>query len=263
MTRTIAALALSLLCGAFAAEALAQPGLYTLGHGDIRAYYEDQQLHLRYQLDGGAVVNGQEVDSLNYWPVSFSLGDLIVSIADVPLQSPDSRFDFTGAAVGENLWLIPEGGTEAQGLGVPWLGFSTEELAFDDSWAGNQLHVNLIAATGPGHVSMFFSPEDEFAAPQVHFATLDGIDASDAYRESGSADRGLSAGVHSHVNWAFTQPGLYDLTFKFSGEHIADGYKEAIGTVHFAVAVPEPSCLSLLAAAVVSLGLRRRYSAAA
>lgn len=260
MIRTVASLTLSLMCGAFAANALAQPAFYTLGHGDIRAYYEDDELQLRYQLDGGAVVDGQPVDPDNYDPVSFSLGDLIVSIADVPLQSPDSRFDFTGASVGEDLWLIPEGGSEAQALSVPWLGFSTEELAFDDSWSGNQLQVNLISATGPGHVSMFFSPEDEFAAPQIHYATFDGIDASDVYRESGSADRGLSAGTHSHVNWAFTQPGFYDLTLKFSGEHATGGYKEAVGTVRFAMAVPEPSCLGLLAVAVVSAGLRRRHT---
>ena len=113
--------------------------------------------------------------------------------------------------------------------------------------------MNLLAATGPGHVSMFFSPEDEFAAPPVLFMTLDGIDGSDAYRQSGLVEPGLRVSTHSHVNWAFTQPGVYDVTLKFSGEHATDGYKETIGTVRFAVAVPEPS--SLVCATMLGVGL--------
>ena len=244
MIRTAVTLTLSIFCGASALHCPANAGLYTAGHGDIRAYYEGDQLKLRYELDSGAIVNGQVVNSGGVDPVSFSLSNLLVTLPDFPVASPDNRFDFTGAAIGENLWLIPEGQPEAEATGSPWLGFSTEELAFDDSWSGNQLQVNLIAAIGPGHVSMFFSPEDELAAPQVHFATLDGIDGSDAYKQYGSADLGLSVSTHSHVNWAFTQPGFYDVSLKFSGEHATDGYKEAFGTMRFAVAIPEPTSLA-------------------
>jgi surface-anchored protein len=252
------ALAVLLTCGAFAARALAGPGHYTLGHADIRPYYENAQLKLRYELSGGAIVDGQEVDPVNYNPVSFSPTGLIVTIADVPLMSPDNRFDFTGASVGENLWLMPEGNLEAEALGLPWLGFSTEEFAHDGSWVGDRLFINLIGKVGPGHVSMFFSPEDELAAPQVHFTTFDGIDGNDAYRQYGSADPGLSVGAHTHVNWAFTQPGLYDLTFRFSGQHATDGYKEAIGTFTFQVgAVPEPASLAM-AIIGATAALRRR-----
>jgi surface-anchored protein len=250
------ALAVWSLCGVFAVESMAA-GIFTLGHADIRPYYDNAQLKLRYQLPGEAIVDGQEVDPVNHNPVSFQVSDLIVTVADVPLASPDNRFDFTGASVGENLWFIPEGHDEAEALGVPWLGFSTEEFARNDSWVGNKLHMDLIGATGPGVVSMFFSPEDDITAPQVLFSTFDGIDGSDAYREYGSTDPGLALSTHTHVNWAFTQPGLYNLTLKFSGQHSADGYKETVGTFTFQV-VPEPAGLVLIGSGALALILLRR-----
>ena len=46
------------------------------------------------------------------------------------------------------------------------------------------------------------------AGPSVYMATSDGIDADDCFY--------LTAGSHDHVNWTFTQPGVYALTFRMT-----------------------------------------------
>lgn len=253
MIRTVTTLALSFFCGAFAIQAMAEPGLYTLGHGDIGPSYENGQFKLQLHLDASGIVDGQRVDPAG---VSFAPGDLIVTLPDVPVQSPDSRFDFTGVSTGENFWLIAQSNAQAYSLSVPWLGWSTEELISGD-WVGNRIDFRLIGKTGPGHVSMFNSPNGPGSPPAVHFATFDGIDGNDV---AGLADDlpGLLVGQHMHANWAFTQPGLYELTFKASGTHAIDGYKEAVGTFRFAIAVPEPGSAALLAlAAPAALAFRR------
>jgi surface-anchored protein len=248
-------------------------GLYTEGHGDVRAYYQDGQLKLRYQLDYGGIVDGNEVGSYDEMtgpvPASFGLDQLIVSIPETSLaQSPDNRFDFTGAGVGENLWFIPEGADYS----LPWLGFSTTELD-QNEWAGETLgelnfgflQMELLSVSGPAgsHFSLFYNPQDEFSAPLVHFATSDGIDANDVFKgESvhGGTTPQLSVGTHIHSNWMFTQPGIYDVTLKFSGEHLVDGYKEVSGTVRFEVAsIPEPNTIILMSIGMIALlGVARK-----
>ena len=88
--------------------------------------------------------------------------------------------------------------------------------------------------------------------PAVQFATLNGIDGTDSYG-FGSPFPGFPTSTHAHASWFFTKPGIYDVTLKFSGTHIVDGYKEAIGTVRFAVAVPEPTSIVVLLTGVVGL----------
>lgn len=250
------ALAATVTCQATLAAAA---GVYTLGHGDIRAYYEGGELKLRYQLDAGAVVDGASVNPGGSAPVSFALDDLVATIPETPfVQSPDERFDFTGAAVGEDLWFIPEGGTEAAALELPWLGFSTEELD-QQAWAGEtlgelnfgHLQLELLGVNGPAgsQFSLWYSPQDEISLPLIHFATSDGIDANDVFKSEsvyGGTISGLPTSTHVHTNWFFSQRGIYDITLKFSGTHLADGYMEAIGTVRIAVGVPEPTSLILL-----------------
>jgi surface-anchored protein len=259
--------------GLFGEQVSFAAGRYSLGHADVRAYYEAGELKLRYQLSGGALVDGAPVDPITGTEaVSFGLNELVTWIPDVsiPLPPGDTRFDFLGAAPDASVWLIPEGGTEAESLGLPWLGFSTEELVHED-WKGfddhgvhsGLLRLDLLSVEGPAgaHLSMFYSPQDELTTPVVHFASSDGIDATDTYRSSDGLIEGLPTSTHSHVNWVFTEPGEYDVTLKFSGTHLVDGYKEAIGTVRFAVAVPEPSTLGMLAGSgIVAAGfLRRRW----
>jgi surface-anchored protein len=254
MLGIICALALAILTSSTYAD-----GVYTLGHGDVRVYYEAGQLKLRYQLDAGAVVDGTAVNPGASEPVSFALDELVATLPATPfVQSPDTRFDFTGAAVGEDLWFIPEGGTEAAALELPWLGFSTEELD-QQAWSGETLgdlnfgylQLQLLSVDGPAdsQFSLWYSPQDEISLPLIHFATYDGIDANDVFKSEsihGGAISGLPTSTHVHTNWFFSQPGLYDLTLKFSGTHVTDGYKEAIGAVRIAVGVPEPTSLILL-----------------
>src|SRR5690242_20194967 len=81
-------------------QSLLAAGKYSLGHADIRAYYEAGELKLRYQLSGGALVNGEPVDPIaETEPVSFGLDELVTWIPDVTIALPpgDTRFDFLGA----------------------------------------------------------------------------------------------------------------------------------------------------------------------
>ena len=271
---TIRLVSLTFLTATLATLPLANAaGLYTEGHGDVRAYYQDGQLKLRYQLDYGGIVDGNEVGSYDEMtgpvPASFELDQLIVSIPETSLaQSPDNRFDFTGAAPGEYLWFIPEGADYS----LPWLGVSTQELNRED-WSGEvleqqnfgYLQLQLLSVSGPpgSHFSLFYGPQDELSNPLVHFATSDGIDSNDVFKgESvhGGTIPQLSVGTHIHSNWMFTQPGIYDVTLKFSGEHLVDGYKEVSGTVRFEVAsVPEPNTISLVAIGMIALlGVARK-----
>jgi surface-anchored protein len=271
MLGIICALALAILTSSTYAG-----GVYTLGHGDVRVYYEAGQLKLRYQLDAGAVVDGLAVNPGGSEPVSLALDELVATLPEAPLvQSPDSRFDFTGAAVGEDLWFIPEGGTEAAALELPWLGFSTEELD-QQAWSGETLgdlnfgylQLQLLSVDGPAdsQFSLWYSPQDEISLPLIHFATSDEIDANDVFKSEsihGGTISGLPTSTHVHTNWFFNQPGLYDLTLKFSGTHLIDGYKEAIGSVRFAVAVPEPASAMLVfvgLAAIVGTRSGRRMA---
>jgi surface-anchored protein len=232
-------------------------GFYTLGHGDVRAYYEGGELKLRYQLDYNAVVGGSEVGTFETGPQSFGLSELIVHIPNNPIGLPAGlpEYDFIGATAGDPLWYVPEVQEEDR----PWLGFSSQELSVED-WVGpsigdvsnyGMLRLDLVSVTGPpGYFSLFQTgPGGE---PLISFATSDGIDSTDIYG-SGSSFPGFPTSTHTHASWFFTQPGFYDVTLKFSGTHMMDGYKEAVGTIRFAVAVPEPSGIFL--AVVSGVGL--------
>lgn len=228
-------------------------GLYTEGHGDIRAVYEQGEFTVRYQLDGNAIVDGELVDPVTESiPATYELSELVTWIPDLPLALPEGLegYEFIGVEPGAPLWLIPE----VQEFDRPWLGFSTEELQPED-WVDDSIRLALVDVTGPEGAEFSLFQSDPVGQPIVQFATSDGIDEQDVYL--------LSTRTHAHANWVFTQPGDYAVTVKFSGEHVTDGYQEAIGSVNFAVAVPEPSAeyIALVgAAAIVWAKQKHTYS---
>jgi surface-anchored protein len=116
--------------------------------------------------------------------------------------------------------------------------------------------ITLTGISGSGVIAGgFFSlyTTDSFGDPVVSMASSDGISAADKTT--------LAAGGHAHYNFAFTQPGIYEVAFNITGTHAVDGAKSADATYKFEV-VPEPTSLALLALGGGVLLLRRWRMAA-
>lgn len=107
-------------------------------------------------------------------------------------------------------------------LDTPWLGAQV----VGDSTAGQAVDITLIDARGPGAVSAFLT--GTFGQPQVHFNSANGIDDRDRLR--------LPVGAHTHLSWAFSEPGRYELDFV--ARSVDKPHSDlAAGTVAFAVGV--------------------------
>ena len=78
-------------------------------------------------------------------------------------------------------------------------------------FVSDQVNVTLKNVTGPGD---FFSYDfDTFGNPKPLFNSRDGISTNDVAT--------VHAGGDYHLNWAFTQPGIYKVTLEVSGTLLA------------------------------------------
>ncbi|WP_230627669.1 choice-of-anchor M domain-containing protein [Roseiconus lacunae] len=159
----------------------------------------------------------------NHWSIQAPDYDLEVSEVLI-VGGPDSQivapsgdeFDFLGAAPGSDIYVLPESGAPAT---VPDLGisniprprdafatFANTDPRVDSTEAWLQLQ--MVGMRGPegGEFSLYNSGVTE---PTVWMATSDGIDESDSLF--------APAGAHGHYNWAFTQPGNYEIDVFASG----------------------------------------------
>jgi len=93
---------------------------------------------------------------------------------------------------------------EDLGLDVLWLGWAVEgELG----GAGARMRISATDLEGPGDLHVYLT--DTLGNPQSYVDSTDGFDADDSFE--------LPAEAHTHVNWAFTEPGTYRLTVAGSG----------------------------------------------
>jgi anchored repeat ABC transporter substrate-binding protein len=101
--------------------------------------------------------------------------------------------------------------------GLLWLGLEApiEEGILDD----DLVTLSLADVVGPGDFALYVT--HTLGDPEVYMDTGDGIGTEDAIR--------LRAGAHTHLNWAFAEPGSYELTLRAiasragSPEPIAEG----------------------------------------
>jgi surface-anchored protein len=220
---------LGLVLGANAAQAA---NLWTDGHGDLGLAYDAGSLEWHVHLHTGTVVNGTPLPG----DAEFAPGDVVVFVpgSSVFSRPPGSDWDFLGTGSGQTVWTLPQ----FEVPGMPWPGFATEELN-PLNWQGD-LAISLLAVDGPGEFSLWTDPFG--GSPQVVFATSDGIGANDTFQ--------LAAGRHTHYAFGFTAEGIYEVTLRAQGTHLADGPAEDIATFTFGVnqaPVPEPGSLFVLA----------------
>ncbi|GAB2623935.1 hypothetical protein GCM10027168_64870 [Streptomyces capparidis] len=112
---------------------------------------------------------------------------------------------------------------EDLGLDVLWLGWAVEgEVAGE----GSQVRVTATGLKGPGDLHVYLT--DTLGRPKSYIDSADGFGAEDSFT--------LPPEAHTHVNWAFTEPGTYELTVKGETETL-DGRRAGAGTgtVTFAV----------------------------
>ncbi len=215
-----------------AASVQAQAVYYTAGHGDIGIAYEvgSGEFEPHWHIGSGAVVDG-------------------VTLSSEAEYAPNGLIAWTtstfAAPTGSATWLGVAEGTDVFRMGnstfQPNLGWATEEVGIETDWVGESITIELTGWSGanPGEFALI-------SGGSALFSTF-----------GGSTNEWIFdvASGHAHAAFYFSDPGYYELTFTWTGEHIVDGLVTGTGTFGFqAGAIPEPSSAAALAG-LASLGL--------
>lgn len=226
MTKSILTFSLSII----SASALSG-AVYTFGHGDIGIAYEDEgsgkEFFFHYHLGADSNVGEGEYEA-----------------SDITTQVPASRegvaannatFNtMTGTTAGSPIWTLPQSNV----AGVPFLGIATEELSGTE-FPGNITFSfdSVTSPSGSGDFSLWQS--DGLGGFDFYFSSANG-----AGTVNGNNTVVMTAGLHDHFNWGFTEAGLWEVVLTVSGTHVTDGFLSSTETFAFQV-VPEPSTYAI------------------
>lgn len=157
-----------------------RPVVLNEGHADVIAVaFEDGELDLH--------VHDEEADA-EHAPEDVTIQVLPAAETTVPT---DPAFGFLGEP-GDPVWILPQ----IEDPELLFAGLATEEVEPGDL-VNDQVRVTL-AVFGPGEVALYI--EDFLGLPsEILFDTGDG--KLNTFT--------LTAGTHTHANWAFSQPGNY------------------------------------------------------
>ncbi len=233
--------AMTIVSTAFTMSAWAdEPAVWTSGHGDLGIAYEDGSWDLHIHAEG-AVIGGVEYDG-----VEFEADEVLICVPGFMTTSRPlgAQWDPIGVASGAPFWFL----SQTEVVGAPYIGFGTEEITVGD-FLNDVVTLTLtgvVSPSGDGHFSIYQT--DLFGQPMFFASSFDGLDATDALT--------LNADDHFHANLAFSEPGLWEITFEASGEHLEDGLVSGTGTYYFKV-VPEPAT-AVMMLAVGLFAIRRR-----
>lgn len=129
------------------------------------------------------------------------------------------------AAEGYGARVIPL--VEDLGLDVLWLGLRVRgEGQAKGATRSSEIVLSASAVEGPGELMLYLT--DALGRPEIYVDSSDGL---------GAVDRiSLPPAAHTHLNWAFTEPGSYRLTLDASLTADA-GTPQPLGQATFAFAV--------------------------
>ncbi|MFE7628196.1 anchored repeat ABC transporter, substrate-binding protein [Streptomyces sp. NPDC057509] len=113
------------------------------------------------------------------------------------------------------------------GLDVLWLGLRVRGEG--ESRGATRSSDVLLSATdvrGPGDLVAYLT--ESLGRPEIYFNSADGLSAEDT--------TSLPPAAHTHLNWAFTKPGVYEVSLAAKLRN-ADGTTQPVGTGTFKFAV--------------------------
>lgn len=216
-----------------AAPAVAQ-SIFSGGHGDIGVALEDDFLHLHAHLHSGAIVDGAPLAEDG----EFDAADLSIVVPNATRQTVGIAIPAAGVDVGDQLWILPQNNPGVDT--IPFLGLGTEDLVAAQWPSG--ITLTLQSVTSPSGAGTFsFWQTSFFGGLDFYFSS-----SRPELTVNGNNSIVLAAGVHDHVNWAFTETGEWQIQLQASGMHSGLGVLTDIQTFHFSV-IPEPSSLTALA----------------
>ncbi|OLT52609.1 hypothetical protein BJF88_13375 [Cellulosimicrobium sp. CUA-896] len=186
----------------------AAPGGVTDGHFDFGSRVEDGELVATVKDDRKQPASWVDPASL-----TFRLDETAQD--EVPAGS---AFAFLGEA-GSTIWSIGQ----VQESGVPWLGWNTQHPTLVEAAAGPVTY-RLDAVDGPGRLGVYGTGNFGGVGTKF-FGTMPGFGKSTE----------VTLNQHVHANWAFTEPGVYKVTFTLSVPLKSGGTASDTATLTFSV----------------------------
>lgn len=131
----------------------------------------------------------------------------VIKTLDANLRTGAVNVSLAEEAVKYAAEIIPL--VENINLDTVWLGLRAHGDGVTRYGATRTSEVLLSATdvTGPGDVFAYLT--GTFGDTDVYFDSSDGFDASNGYRDDTMS---LPADAHTHLSWAFTEPGIYTVT---------------------------------------------------
>lgn len=190
-----------------------------------------------------------ETNDIEYEPnEAFAFIDPVFALNSRP---GGAQWDFLGMNAGEDVWILPQ----SSDPNLLFLGIGAEEVTpgtFDgwnpgDPRGGKNvlapwLRMELTSFSGPGEFSMF-----QGFGPTVWMSTFSAPAEGNYFY--------VVEGGHDHVNWAFSELGVYELTFEvlgyIGGSPVTETASFSFSTVN---PIPEPSTYALMVIGAVMAG---------
>lgn len=159
-------------------------------HTDTVSAFVDDGLLV---LDSKADVDGELGKRFDAGATLFHLGE--AGRGAVPANP---AFGFLGAP-GQEIWIAPQ----LRDPAVIWPGFSTEHPSLRAAAEGQWLSVRMLEVVGPGSLEVY----------------LIGSEGVERLFSSTTAlpDWQIEVPQHAHMNWAFSTPGTYTVSFEMAG----------------------------------------------
>lgn len=176
-----------------------------------------------YELD--LHLHSEEIDP----PEAAADAALLPVVAAAKTTRPvSSVYDFTGATAGGPLWLLPKN----QNQSVLFLSVGTEELLSADFTGPLAWTLTSVTGSNGGAAPGVFSVwnVDNFANVIPLMSTASGAGTPNAFN--------VDAGTHTHFNYGFTAPGLYNVEFSVTAPLAsALGGGSAVGSATYSFGV--------------------------